>query len=226
MAVKNKYINRSKISEAKFRELIRYFIADLSATQIAFLSGLNRNTINRYLMEIRKKIAYHCEKESPFVGDIELDESYFGAHRVRGKRGRGAYGKTIVFGLLKRGGKVYTEIVPDCKSRTLQDIIRGKVSVESVIHTDGWRGYNGLVDIGYDKHFRVNHSNNEFANKQTHINGIESFWSYAKIRLVKFRGVAKSSFYLHLKECEFRFNNRKNNLYGTILKLFRDNPLF
>jgi len=181
----NKYINRSKISEAKFREIIRYFSLDLNALQIAELSGLNRNTVNRYLKLVRQRLAEYCDSNSPFIGDIELDESYFGARRVRGKRGRGAYGKTIVFGLLKRGGKVYTEIVPDCKSKTLQDIIRGKVSAESIIHTDGWRGYDGLVDIGYDKHFRVNHSNNEFANKQTHINGIESFWSYAKIRLVK-----------------------------------------
>lgn len=221
----NKYINRSKISEAKFREIIRYFSLDLDALQIAELSGLNRNTINRYLKLVRQRLAEYCESNSPFVGDVELDESYFGARRVRGKRGRGAYGKTIVFGLLKRGGKVYTEIVPDCKSKTLQDIVRGKVSAESIIHTDGWRGYDGLVDIGYDRHFRVNHSNNEFANKQTHINGIESFWSYAKVRLVKFRGIKKDSFYLHLKECEFRFNHRSDNLYATMLKLIRNNPL-
>ena len=188
MIHKNKYINSSKISEAKFREIVRYFVADLSATQIATLSGISRNSINKYVMEIRHRIYDFCNFESPFIalGDVELDESYFGARRVRGKRGRGAYGKTIVFGLLKRGGKVYTEIVPDCKSKTLQDIVRGKVSAESIIHTDGWRGYDGLVDIGYDKHFRVNHGNNEFANKQTHINGIESFWSFAKTRLVKF----------------------------------------
>ena len=225
MTMNNKYINRSKISEAKFREIIRYFSLDLNALQIAELSGLNRNTVNRYLKLVRQRLAEYCDSNSPFIGDIELDESYFGARRVRGKRGRGAYGKTIVFGLLKRGGKVYTEIVPDCKSKTLQDIIRGKVSAESIIHTDGWRGYDGLVDIGYDKHFRVNHSNNEFANKQTHINGIESFWSYAKIRLVKFRGIKKNTFYLHLKECEFRFNHRSNNLYATMLKLIRNNPL-
>ena len=175
MIHKNKYITSSKISEAKFREIVRYFVADLSATQIATLSGISRNSINKYVMEIRHRIYDFCNSESPFIalGDVELDESYFGARRVRGKRGRGAYGKTIVFGLLKRGGKVYTEIVPDCKSKTLQDIVRGKVSAESIIHTDGWRGYDGLVDIGYDKHFRVNHGNNEFANKQTHINGID-----------------------------------------------------
>ena len=93
--------------------------------------------------------------------------------------------KTIVFGLLKRGDKVYTEIVPDCKSITLQRIIRGKTSVDSIIH---W-GYNGLVDFGYKKHFRVHHGKNEFARGNPHINGIESFWGYSKNRLVKFTSV-------------------------------------
>ncbi|WP_171493232.1 transposase, partial [Acinetobacter junii] len=79
------------------------------------------------------------------------------------KRGRGASGKTIVFGLLKRDGNVYTEIVPDCSKATLQGIIRGQIELDSVINTDGWRGYDGLVDIGFDKHLRVNHGDNEFA---------------------------------------------------------------
>ncbi len=227
MNTKNKYIRKSKISEAKFREIVRYFAADLSATQLSILSGISRNSVNKYLKHIRKIIYTYCMLDSPFnmLGDVELDESYFGAKRVRGMKGRGAYGKTIVFGLLKRGGNVYTEIVPNCKSSTLQDIIRGKIDANSIVHTDGWRGYDGLVDIGYDKHFRVNHSNNEFANKQTHINGIESFWSFAKIRLVKFHGVSKDTFNLHLKECEFRFNNRNKNIYAIILKLVRNNPL-
>jgi len=104
---KNKYINKSKISEVKFREIISYFVADLSATQISDLSGVSRNSINKYLMAIRQRIYNYCLVDSlcSVLGDIELDESYFGAKRVRGKRGRGAYGKTIVFGLLKRGGK-------------------------------------------------------------------------------------------------------------------------
>jgi transposase len=60
----NQYGNRSKISEAKFRELVKYFSADLSATQIAYLFGLNRNTVNRYLIEIRHIIATYCELET------------------------------------------------------------------------------------------------------------------------------------------------------------------
>ena len=57
MSIKNRYVNRSKISEAKFRELVRYFATDLDASQIAQLSGLNRNTVNRYLKAIRERIA-------------------------------------------------------------------------------------------------------------------------------------------------------------------------
>ena len=225
MPVKNKYIYRSRITESKFREIVKYFSLDLEAQKIAILTRLNRNTVNRYLAMFRKRIAEICETETPFNGVVEVDESYFGAKRVRGKRGRGASGKTPVFGILQRKGKVYTEIVPDCAKATLQGIIRGKVSPESIIHSDGWRGYNGLVDIGYKKHYRVHHGTNEFARGKKHINGIESFWSFAKTRLSKFNGVSKKTFYYHLKECEFRFNHRDQDLYSILLKMFREKPL-
>ena len=225
MATKNKYIQRSKISEAKFRQLIKLFVHDLDAQTIASLANLNRNTVNRYLRLIRSRIAEFCETQSPLKGEIEVDESYFGGKRIKGKRGRGAFKKTPVFGIFKRGGKVYTEIVPDCAKATLQAIIRGRVSPDSVIHSDGWRGYDGLVNLGYKKHYRVHHGKNEFATGRSHINGIESFWSYAKRRLIKFHGIADSTFYLHLKECEFRFNYRNQNIYLLLLNLFRKNPL-
>ena len=223
--MKNKYILRSKISEAKFRQLVRLFCVDLNATQIAQVARLNRNTVNRLLQGIRERIAFACEAESPVSGEVEVDESYFGARRVRGIRGRGARGKTIVFGLFKRQGRVYTEIVPDCSRATLQGVIRGRIDPESVIHSDGWRGYNGLVDLGYHKHYRVQHGENEFANVHSHINGIESFWAYAKTRLVRFRGMQKHTFYFHLKECEFRFNHRHEDLPKLVLKMCRVFPL-
>ena len=226
MTVKNKYANRSKISEGKIRQIVKLFSIDLDASQIAKISGLNRNTINRYLTGIRKRIAEFCERQSPFSGEVEVDESFFGARRIKGKRGRGAFGKTIVFGIFKRNGSVFTEIVPDCRRATLQAVIRGRVDLETVIHSDGWRGYNGLVDLGYKKHFRVNHGQDQFVHDKSHINGIESFWGYAKTRLSRFRGINKKTFYLHLKECEFRFNNRGKNLYHLILKILRKNPLF
>ena len=108
--MKNRYYIRSRISEKKFREIVKLFIADLTAQQIAFLSKTNRKTVNKILMGIRKQIACFCEKESYFnKGEIEIDESYFGARCIRGRRGRGASGKTIVFGLKKKEGKsLYT----------------------------------------------------------------------------------------------------------------------
>ena len=225
MINKNRYYCRSRISEAKFRQLVRCFALDFTATSTAELIGISIRSVNSIYLKIRQRMAEACEVATPLKDAVEVDESYFGARRVRGKRGRGAYGKTIVFGLLKRQGKVYTEIVPDCSKATLQGIIRGHVEPATVIHSDGWRGYDGLVDIGFDKHFRVNHGANEFANGERHINGIESFWSYAKRRLAKFNGVPKHTFYLHLKETEYRFNHRRDNLYLEILKLLRLNPL-
>ena len=223
----NRYVFRARISEAKFRQILRLFSYDLSATQIAKIVHVSRPTINRYLMAIRERVAVFCELESPFSGVIEVDESYFGPRRVKGKRGRGAGGKTIVFGIFKRNGKVYTEIVPNASKKTLQAIIRGRVNQDSIVHSDTWRGYNGLVDLGYNKHYRVRHSHDEFATDKSHINGIEGFWGYAKTRLVRFRGIHKHTFYLHLKETEFRFNHRNEDkdLYNILLKIIRIKPL-
>ena len=224
--MKNKYVYHTKISEAKFRQLLKCFALDLTATHCAEMTGLNRNTVNRLYSAIRRRIAEYSRLTSPVSGEIEVDESYFGARRVKGKRGRGANGKTIVFGLFKRDGKVYTEIVTDAKASTLQAIIRGHADIESVIHSDGWRGYNGLVDLGYEKHFRVNHYENEFsAGNGNHINGIESFWGYAKHRLTKFKGVPREHFDIYLKETEFRFNFRGQDIYKFLLFFFRENPL-
>lgn len=129
---------------------------DLTVTDTAELSGLSVRSTDTIYQRIRVRMA-QCAAQSPFEGELEADESYFGPKRIRGKRGREVGSKTIVFGLLKRGNCVYTEIVQNASKATLQAIIRGKVDPNTVIHTDGWRGYDGLVDIGVDCHFRVNH---------------------------------------------------------------------
>ena len=224
--MKNRYCKSAKLSEAKFRVIIKCFALDLTATQTSGVTGVSRNSINLIFAGIRARIAEESRRTSPLKGELEADESYFGSRRVRGKRGRGAYGKTIVFGLLKRGGNVYVQVVPDAKKATLQAIIRGRADIASVIHTDGWVGYNGLVDMGFEKHLRVSHGDDEFsAGAGNHINGIESFWAFAKGRLAKFRGVPSEVFDLHLRETEFRFNNRSENIYKLILKMLRKNPL-
>jgi transposase len=122
---KNRYYRRSRTSEKKFRQLLRCFAMDFTATDTATLTGISVRSVNSIYLKLRSQIATVCEQQSPLQGAIEIDESYFGPRRVRGKRCRGAYGKTIVFGLLKRDGRVYTEIVPDCTKATLQGVIRG-----------------------------------------------------------------------------------------------------
>jgi transposase len=216
----NKYLKWSHFSDRKFRAILKLFSEDIDAQTISNLSNVSRLAINRLLKQIRVIIANHCEETSIFEkGQIEIDESYFGAKRTNGKRGRGAGGKIPVFGILKRNGKVYTQLVNNCSVAELMPIIEEQIPKESVIFTDGFKSYDCLVDYGYKQHFRVNHSNNEFAKGRNHINGIENFWGLCKVRLAKFRGINKKTFYLHLKECEFRYNYRKENIYKLLLKL-------
>ena len=221
----NKYKKRSHISTKKFREIVRYFSLDFTATNTANLTKISRNSVNKIYSQIRQKILlYSNSEQEKFSGELELDESYFGAKRVRGKRGRGAAGKTPVFGLLKRDGKVFVQIVKNCTRAELMPIIQGKILEGSTINTDGWKAYDGLILNGYSHH-RVFHSKNEFARGKNHVNGIESFWSFCKRRLSKFNGLTDEKFILHLKESEFRFNNRKNNLYLVLLKFLKKNPI-
>ena len=116
------------------------------------------------------------------------------------------------------------EIVKDCTREQLLPIIQGKILEGSTINTDGWKAYDSLVLNGYTYH-RVFHSHNEFARGKCHVNWIELFWSYCKRRLAKFNGLTDEKFILHLKESEFRFNNRKQNLYKILLEIIRKNPL-
>ena len=220
----NRYVKSSKLSEPQFRLFAKLFAADLTATQIAAVSGLNRNTVNRLARLLRERMAAWCAAQRPLLGIVEADESYFGPRRVKGLAGRGAGRKTIVFGIFERGGIVYCEIVPDVSKASLQQVIRGRVAPETLINTDRWRSYNGLVELGYG-HKRIDHGRSEFARGAVHINGIEAFWGYAKTRLARFRGLSRATFHLHLKECEFRYNNRGRNLTRLPLKLCRDNPL-
>jgi len=172
----NKYQKCSHFSERKYREILKLFSEDLNATQVSNITNISRPAINRIFNNIRQLIADYCDENSIFpVGEIEIDESYFGAKRVKGKRGRGANGKIKVFGMLKRDDKVYTQIVNNCSASELVPIIENNVDKESIIYTDSWRGYDGLVDYGYKQHYRVKHSDNQFADGRNHINGIENF---------------------------------------------------
>jgi transposase len=216
------YIRYCKLSEREQVRLIEFFVPGTTARTAASLTGIHRNSAMRFFHKLREKIALkqkeRCEK---FCGKIELDESYFGGVR-KGKRGRGAAGKVPVFGLLKRGGKVYAQIIDEAKTDTLMPVIREKIVPDSIVYTDGFKAYNAL-DVSEFKHYRINHSKH-FAEKHNHINGIENFWNQAKRHLRKFNGIDKKYFYLFLKECEWRFNigqpNKLLKNLKSILKMY------
>jgi len=208
----------SKLGIRKFRRLLKYFSQDLTATQTSELIGISRVTVNRYYKLFRERILEYQESiNGTLKGEIELDESYFGHGRNR-KRGRGT-DKIPVFGILKRNGRVYTQIIKNAGKRELMPIVKRLVEKGSTVYTDTWRAYDGLVFDGY-KHYRINHSKDQYSDRRgNHVNGIENFWSFAKRRLRKFNGIRRKDFLLHLKECEFRYNER-SKLYQKLLSLF------
>lgn len=176
MKTKTRYRKKSRIWDAKIREIIKYFSMDFPATKTTELTWLNHNTIDDWYNYIRKVIYESCEEDKYKMlwwGVYELDESYFWPKRIRGKRWRWAWSKTIVFWLLKRWWKVYTEIIPDAKAKSLIPIIRWKITDGSTVNTDWWKAYDWLVDLWYEKHYRVHHWKNEFARWKQHINWIE-----------------------------------------------------
>ena len=208
-------MRKSRLSQPKQQRLIELFISGSTARTAAALVDVNRNTTAYYFHRLRQLIYQAVEDETLFSGEIEVDESYFGGRR-KGKRGRGAAGKVPVFGILKRGGKVYTKVIPDVRSTTLMRIMEQKIVPDSIVYTDSLQSYN-VLDVSDFHHVRVNHSY-LFAEGRNHINGIENFWNQAKRHLRKFNGIPREHFGLFLKECEWRFNNPDPKAQLLLLK--------
>jgi transposase len=205
-----------KIPFTKFLMAIKLFELDTSVRESAKQLGLAYNTVYHLYQTLRHAIIISDSENGSFSGEIEMDESYFGGRR-KGNRGRGAAGKVPVVGILERGGKVKVEVVGDVKGDTLLELAIKKVKRGSLIYTDRFRSYNGLVSYGF-KHRRIDHGK-KFANGKVYINGIEGFWSFAKERLMKYHGVNPKKFPLYLKELEFRYNHRDRDLFNDLLQV-------
>ena len=211
-------LKHARITTRQLHRLIELFALEVPASRAASVARVHRNTATRIYREIRRRLAQECEKESLLEGEVEVGESYFGGVR-KGMRGRGAAGKVIVFGLLKRKGRVYTRPVPNVTRATLRLVIQQKVDAGSTIFTDSFASYDSLLADGY-KHYRINHTHEFARGKRNHINGIESFWSYAKTKLKSRYGLPKTTFFLHLKEMEWRYNHRNEDLARKLKGLF------
>ena len=207
-------MRKSRLSWSIQCRLIEHFVSGSTARTAASLVDVNKSTAAFYFHRLREIIALESDDASPLFGEIEVDESYFGGHR-KGKRGRGAAGKIPVFGLLKRGGKVYARVIPDAKGKTLKAIIEDKVVPDSIVYSDTFSSYN-VLDVSSFKHYRINHSE-LFSDHKNHINGIENFWNQTKRHMRRFNGIPATHFHLYLKECEWRFNTPQPKQQQTTL---------
>ena len=208
--MKNKYVKRGKISEAKFRQLVHLFSLDLTAVQITDLTNLNRNTVNRYLKGIRQRIAEYCEVVGPPACRLHEQKSNDGP---------------LVAGLICRDNKIHlgmfpfhninSELLEPSESHLNQQQISELARSFHALYDpkNEWKYYISSVEAGTEKLNRTS-------------NRIDGFIGFTRSRLQKFKGLKRDTLYLHLKECEFRYNENKDEYYHLLLKILRNNPLF
>jgi len=209
-----RWINQGRLTCVQWLSIIKLFELEVSSRKMSQQMGLSYRAVYRAVNTIRTSIMSHgTDAEELLSGEIELDESYFGGRR-KGNRGRGAAGKVPVFGILERNGIVQVNVVPNVTAETLLGFTVKKVRRGSVVYTDKFRSYDSLMFCGY-RHLKIDHKK-LFSSGKVYINGLEGFWSWAKERLIKHHGVSKEHFPLYLKELEFRYNNRNNDLFDLI----------
>lgn len=217
---KNRWYGQLKITASQWLWLIKLFELEVSSHRMAKEIRLSYPTTLKATNLIRQVIlAKSKDYELLLKGEVEADEAYFGGKR-KGIRGRGAHNKIPVFGILERNGIVSVDVVPDVGASTLLNMTIKKVRRGSIVYTDKFHCYDSLMFCGY-RHLKVDHKK-YFASGKVYINGLEGFWSFAKERLMKYHGVSKEKFPWYLKELEYRYNHRNEDLFLLLTKLLAD----
>jgi transposase len=209
-----RWLGKLKINAVDWLWIIKLFELELSTRKIAKQVSISYPTVLRAVDLIRRSIVTESRRNRDLIeGEVEMDEAYFGGKR-KGKRGRGAGHKIPVFGILERKGMVQVEVLPNLSAQSLLNLTVKKVRRGSIVYTDKFRGYDALMFCGY-RHLRIDHQK-LFSSGKVYINGLEGFWSYAKERLIKHHGVSIQKFPLYLKEMEFRYNHRNENIFEIL----------
>ena len=185
--------------------------------------GVTYKTAWRMGHEIRKYMGT-VDGEPPLTGHVEVDETYIGGRRPKEKgfTGRSAKGKTVVFGILERGGELYTSVVLSASGKSLIPHILAQVPKGTRISSDEWAPYRVLTGLGY-KHETVEHKSKEYARGDVHVNTLESFWAILK-RSIRGTHIHVSGKHLpkYLGEFEYRYNMRKmpELMFDRLLRSF------
>ena len=230
------FLEKSKLSLRIWYELAWCFTLTHSAHKASKLLHLNYKVCWQCYQMIRAALARQSlNQKKKITGTIEVDESFYGGlfknlrkekrwqYRYEGKakRGRGAiFRKQPVFGIFKRNGEVYLELIARCTKPELQKIIKRKVKKETEVFSDTFKSYCGLVGLGYI-HRTVDHGMEIYVDGRVHINGMEGFWGLSKTNMHTYKGIKKKNWLLYLKEMEFRYNNRKLDFEQMTLKIIK-----
>ncbi|NML36473.1 HTH domain-containing protein [Chitinophaga sp. G-6-1-13] len=231
--MKNKYLKGAHLSERKFKEILRLFADDLTATQIADISGVSRVTINSYLKKLRNQIARFCEAQHPAPVPVvaydnrlvETQTDHDGDTLVAVKPEVDRIVKPVIFGICRIADRLHTEILPDVSRPMIHAATRGRSVLETLDTTERLRRFNGVVDLGQYRLYRLGSSTTDTVNGGPLMDEVDAFWGLTKHRLAKFKGLNRNTAYLHLKECEYRFNHRNEDLYSVLLELLKNFPL-
>ncbi len=220
--MKNKYIYRAKISENKFKQFLHLFCLDLTASQIAEVTGINRNTVNRYLAEIRCRISDYCQNNcSDCVFGQSLTE-----REIEYRKGGKTLGNNHLVGIVKEDGKIRCKVIPGCEEEGISPSGGAEKCCNHNQAAIGLEKYNGFIDLSRMKYIKAP-SNGGNGNGRKHgIDICEGFWGHVRTRLQRFRGLKKSRLLGHIHECEFRYNHNRKEMYPILLGIFRDRPLF
>ena len=223
---KNRYYRRSRLSERKFRELVRCLALDMSASDTARLTGISIRSANTIFLKVRQRMAQETEQHSIF--NIMPDNANCVLPAVTGPQAlpRCNGSTPLLFGIHRSNGSVATELVPDCSSPLLRNIVSGDQELASAFQQGDWVSrYHGLVDVHGGQYFPVQWHGSQRSQGAHAPNDSEPFWVFTRRRLQRFMGIPRHTFYLHLKETEYRFNHLCDDLYPELLALLRKHPL-
>lgn len=180
----------------------------VSAKEIERQTGVTYKTAWRMQRQIRMLMKPGSD---PLKGTVEIDDTYIGGKRP-GKRGRGAAGKTPVFGMVEREGSVKAKVMNDLKKRRVEPIIVENIEKNSQVFTDEFQSYKGIHKLDFD-HDVVKHGIKQYVKGNVHTNTIEGFWSQLKRSIHgTYHSVSPQHLQLYVDEFAYRYNLRKSEI--------------
>jgi transposase len=214
-----RWIKGSKLTNKQIGRIIDYFALEVPAVKAARILRINRHTADRVYNFIRGVLASECEKESPLREAHTPQGSYW----ISEPQEEAADATPItnpVFGIIMHNGRAYTRIVDDITGETVNSIIRTRVVPEHALHSESFRLFDALVFNG-NKHLRIPRNKEYGGGEKNRSAGADNFWGFVKTKLKRYYGVSRPHFYLYLKEMEFRYNHRKEELQSIIRKIVK-----